>query len=72
MKGGRKHRGHGVSHQMGESRGRSRSMSEQDAACGYNCMGGTRMGMDAKRMQLRDPSSGRKRDAVHTLNNKRK
>jgi hypothetical protein len=66
----RKHRGAGVSRQMGEVRGRRMGMSESDAACGYNVLGGTRMGRDAKSMQLTDASSGRKRDAIQTLNEK--
>lgn len=68
----RRHRGHGVSRQMGEVRGRNMSMSEQDAACGYNSLGGTRMGRSAKDMQLTDASSGMKRTAIQLLNQKRK
>jgi hypothetical protein len=68
----KKHRGRGVSRQMGVVRGRRISMAEQDAANGYNSLGGTRMGRDAKRMQLTDASSGMKRDAIQTLNFKKR
>jgi|AACY02.9.fsa_nt_gi hypothetical protein len=67
---GSKHRGKGVSRQMGVVRGKKISMAAQDSANGWNSQGGTKMRGTAKSMQLHDASSGMKRDAIQTLTRK--
>jgi hypothetical protein len=67
---GSRHRGKGVSRQMGVVRGKKISMAAQDSANGYNSQGGTKVRGGAKARQLRDPSSGMKRDAIQTLTRK--